>query len=123
MIVLFTITLSSMTQGQVSHIERDARQLTILGSIEGIKTEHSSGILHKHSVDPDVHALPQSNRFHAVAFFYAFPCDETQENISIQGSQLNMLFQFCQSAEQNGADRFILMTSQRVFGDARGDQQ
>jgi len=69
-----------------------------------------------HPSNPDAQKLLQAGRFQVIVFFYAYQREETYEYGSVQGSMLDVLFQYRQIASQCGVERFILITDQRIFG-------
>ncbi len=115
--ILLTGILSPMVWGMVERLGRDAHHVTMLGQAGGLKPEHTSAVFHDmHPGNPDAQKLLQAGRFHVIVFFYACQCEDTKEYGSVQGSMLDVLFQFQQTASQCGVERFILITDQRVFG-------
>ena len=115
--ILLTGILSPMVLGMVERLERDAHQVTLLGRIDGSTPPQTGAVFHDmHPTSPDAQQVLQAGRFHAIAFFYAYQCEETQEYGSVQGSMLDALFHFQHLAVQYGVERFILVTDQRVFG-------
>ncbi len=119
--ILLTGILSPMVWGMVERLERNAHHVTMLGRADGAVPEHTSGIFHDmHPSNPDAQKLLQAGRFQVIVFFYAYQCEEMQEYGSVQGSMLDVLFQFQQTASQSGVERFILVTDQRVFGSQQG---
>jgi nucleoside-diphosphate-sugar epimerase len=119
--ILLTGILSPMVWGMVERFERNAHHVTILGRVDGSEPEHTSAVFHDmHPSNPDAQKLLQAGRFQVIVFFYAYQCEEMQEYGSVQGSMLDVLFSFQQTASQSGVERFILVTDQRVFGPSQG---
>ncbi len=118
--ILLTGILSPMVWGMAERLERDAHYVTMLGRAGSARPEHTSVVFHDmHPSNPDAQKLLQAGCFHVIVFFYAYQCEEMQEYGSVQGSMLDVLFQFQQIAAQCGVARFILVTDQRVFGSSQ----
>ncbi len=61
--------------------------------------------------------------FEVILFFYACQCEDLREYGSVQGKQLDVLFDILHGAENTGTHRFILVTDQRVFGERQSPEE
>lgn len=115
--ILLTGALSPVVWGMVERLERDDHHVTIVGRIDGARPAHTSAVFHNtHYSNPDAQKLIKPGYFQTIVFFFAYQCEEAHEHGSAQSSMLDVLLRFRQAAEQNGIERFILVTDQRVFG-------
>ncbi|NLO14719.1 MAG: NAD-dependent epimerase/dehydratase family protein [Clostridiales bacterium] len=115
--ILLTGDLSPMVWGMVDGLKRDSHHVTVVGKLESGKPADSSAVFHNTQFSsPQAQHVMKPGHFQAVVFFYAYQCEETNKHSFAQGVMLDELSRFRHSAVQNGVERFILVTDQRVFG-------
>lgn len=122
--ILLTGILPPLALGTAGRLIRDGHQVTVLGRVDGTAGRPRGAAVHDiHPGHPDALRLMEACRFQAVVFFYAYQCEELEEYGSVQGAMLDALFSMQHTAQQNGAERFVLVTDRRVFGRAQAGRE
>lgn len=114
--ILLTGILTPMIWGMVDRLSREGHQVSLLGRGISPVPPQTKAVLHDiRPSHPDALQVLESGRFDAIVFFYAYQCEDNLAFGSVQGSMLDVLFQFSHTASSSGVEKFILVTDLRVF--------
>ncbi|NLC33356.1 MAG: NAD(P)-dependent oxidoreductase, partial [Clostridiales bacterium] len=113
--ILLTGLITPMISAMIPRLQRNAHHVTI--SAAGLyEVDENKAPNKTKRITKEVQKILQGKRYQALIFFYAYQCEETMDDVSVQGTMLDDLFEYQQAAAQHGVKHFILITDQRVFG-------
>ena len=114
------LALTGVLPWSIWHIARRLAQggheITLVGQTP--VSENVAGVRHVklNLGEKDATRYITAGGFDSVLFFFACQCEDRREYGSVQGRQLDALFEILHGAVHTGVRQFILITDQRVFG-------